>query len=199
MTSLSRAATASRGLESSGTESDRVTGGGIFEHSFGGLDLSEFGLPGGGGGRPSAAAELMQTKAKEAQRIEMEAKEESEIRANAVTLAQERSQRLKDEEDRLMEGGKALVDENRPSGGTEFLTGGFYSALVSMHGGDDGTRKERSTGSSNTLKKVKRRSVPILMSKSGSAVKMSKVVMSKGSGSKLKKKGMAKKSKRAKY
>mmetsp|Transcript_10345 Transcript_10345/g.30475 ORF Transcript_10345/g.30475 Transcript_10345/m.30475 type:complete len:194 (-) Transcript_10345:61-642(-) len=193
MSSLERAAAVSNGARRKGrgesAPKKRATGGGIFEHSFGGMDLSEFGLSAGGGtaGRPSAAAALMRLKAEEAQRREREVKEESDMCANAASLARERSRQLKEEEERLMEGGTVLrSDEGRPSEGTEFLKAGFYSALVSMHG--DGAEKERSTGSVNTLKKVKRRNHTA-----------TKLGVAMGSGAKCRKKGMAKKSKRTKY
>uniref|UniRef100_A0A7R9W8M3 Uncharacterized protein n=1 Tax=Pseudictyota dubia TaxID=2749911 RepID=A0A7R9W8M3_9STRA len=170
-------------------------GGGMFENSFGGLDLSEFGLPSGHGGagrQPSAAAKLMRIKAEEARIAEREAKEEVEMSENAARLARDRTTRqLKSGDDG---GGKNAR-------GADLLgSGGFFSALVSMHGGDDvGANRERSTGSSNTLKKVKRRNVPVV--KSGSAGKVSKHGISRGSASKVSRqgKGMAKKSKRTKY
>lgn len=145
--------------------------GGIFEASFGGLDLSEFGAgasssidgsTSAGQSPPvSAAAALLREKTLEAERTQREAEEEATFQANAVALAREQTRRLAamkekhDVEGRdngrsnpLFSGGGG--GSARPADGTEFLGQGMFSTLVHMHGNDDhGAKRE---GNSNNSK-----------------------------------------------
>ena len=145
--------------------------GGMFEASFGGLDLSEFGAgasssidgsTSAGQSPPvSAAAALLREKTLEAERTQREAEEEATFQANAVALAREQTRRLAamkekhDVEGRdngrsnpLFSGGGG--GSARPADGTEFLGQGMFSTLVHMHGNDDhGAKRE---GNSNNSK-----------------------------------------------
>ena len=130
--------------------------GGIFEASFGGLDLSEFGAgasssidgsTSAGQSPPvSAAAALLREKTLEAERTQREAEEEATFQANAVALAREQTKRLaamKEKHDvegrdngrsnHLFSGGGGA----RLADGMEFLGQGMFSTLVHMHGNDD--------------------------------------------------------------
>ena len=146
--------------------------GGIFEASFGGLDLSEFGdgasssidgsTSAGQSPPVSAAAALLREKTLEAERTQREAEEEAKMQANAVALAQEQTKRLaamKEKHDvegrdngrsnHLFSGGGGSA---RPAeaDGMEFLGQGMFSTLVHMHGNDDhGAKRE---GNSNNNK-----------------------------------------------
>ena len=141
----------------------------MFEASFGGLDLSEFGVgasssidgsTSAGQSPPvSAAAALLREKTLEAERTQREAEEEATFQANAVALAREQTRRLAamkekhDVEGRdngrsnpLFSGGGGA----RPADGMEFLGQGMFSTLVHMHGNDDhGAKRE---GNSNNSK-----------------------------------------------
>ena len=144
--------------------------GGIFEASFGGLDLSEFGAgasssidgsTSAGQSPPvSAAAALLREKTLEAERTQREAEEEATFQANAVALAREQTKRLaamKEKHDvegrdngrsnHLFSGGGGGA---RLADGMEFLGQGMFSTLVHMHGNDDhGAKRE---GNSNNSK-----------------------------------------------
>ena len=149
--------------------------GGVFEASFGGLDLSEFGAAvsssssaGGPSSTPtiSAAAALLREKTVEAERTQREAEEEAIMQANAVALAQEQTKRLAamkeklDVEGRdngrsnhLLEGG-TVGGRARPADGMEFLGQGMFSTLVHMHGNDDHGAKREGSNSVNAKSSV---------------------------------------------
>ena len=147
--------------------------GGMFEASFGGLDLSEFGAgasssidgsTSAGQSPPvSAAAALLREKTLEAERTQREAEEEATFQANAVALAREQTKRLaamKEKHDvegrdngrsnHLFSGGGGGGGGARLADGMEFLGQGMFSTLVHMHGNDDhGAKRE---GNSNNSK-----------------------------------------------
>ena len=144
--------------------------GGVFEASFGGLDLSEFGdgaSSSSAAGAPSstppvsAAAALLREKTLEAERTQREAEEEAIMQANAVALAQEQTKRLaamkekQDVEGRDNGRSNHLLNKGtgggraRPAGGMEFLGQGMFSTLVHMHGNDDHGAKREGSSSVN--------------------------------------------------
>ena len=144
--------------------------GGIFEASFGGLDLSEFGAGASSsadgsmsvGQSPpvSAAAALLREKTLEVERTQREAEEEAMIQANAVALAQEQTKRLaamKEKHDvegrdngrsnHLLSGGSGSA---RPADGMEFIGQGMFATLVHMHGNDDHGAKREGNGNTSS-------------------------------------------------
>ena len=141
--------------------------GGIFEASFGGLDLSEFGAgasssidgsTSAGQSPPvSAAAALLREKTLEAERTQREAEEEATFQANAVALAREQTKRLAAMKQKNDVEGRDNGRSNHlfrggggGGGGMEFLGQGMFSTLVHMHGNDDhGAKRE---GNSNNSK-----------------------------------------------
>jgi len=168
----------------------------MFEASFGGLDLSEFGA--GASSSPgtasssappiSAAAALLREKTLEAERTQREAEEEATMQANAVALAQEQTKRLaamKEKHDvegrdngrsnHLLNGGGGNA---RPADGMEFLRQGMFSTLVRMHGNDDHGAKKEGNSSNNSCKSTN-------AVRSGTTAKLNKLadaVASKRSG-----------------
>uniref|UniRef100_A0A7S1ZXD3 Uncharacterized protein n=1 Tax=Ditylum brightwellii TaxID=49249 RepID=A0A7S1ZXD3_9STRA len=163
--------------------SSALSGSGMFEASFGGLDLSEFDT-GKKSKEPCASAQLMRIKAQEAQRSQMEAKQEAIMRENAALKAreeEERLQRKKDEEAMIERGTTLLLPPPTPpqnmcireedpffssldsrgsssgSDGKEFMSkGGIYTALVQMHGSDVGggaKKREGGLSSSNSFQR----------------------------------------------
>eukprot|EP00555_Chaetoceros_dichaeta_P002795 CAMPEP_0198251062 /NCGR_PEP_ID=MMETSP1447-20131203/2027_1 /TAXON_ID=420782 /ORGANISM="Chaetoceros dichaeta, Strain CCMP1751" /LENGTH=207 /DNA_ID=CAMNT_0043936005 /DNA_START=17 /DNA_END=640 /DNA_ORIENTATION=- len=147
-------------------------GGGIFEASFDGLDLSEFRnatapqttaatsidtavILKAASNRESASSQLLRSKRQEMERAEEEEREEALISEQACLLAKEREEKLERE--------RAILAE---SGGVNISSGGastdLYSALVSMHSGDvNGAKIERLSKSrrrkSTMVKSAKKR------------------------------------------
>lgn len=172
----------------------------MFEASFGGLDLSEFGASASSSSSSavassstppmSAAAALLREKTREAERTQREAEEEAIMQANAVALAQEQTKRLaamkakQDVEGRdngrsnhLLNGGTGGGGRARPADGMEFLGQGMFSTLVNMHGNDDHGAKREASSSSHTKSAVSARSGTVAKS-----TKLADAVASKRGG-----------------
>ena len=119
-----------------------------FEATFTNLDLSEFASASASASEQpkstiiSASAQLIQIKKQEALHKQREEDEEALVQHKAAMKAQDQLKRLQLEKDEKQQR-------------EECMPGGFYGALVEMHGGDRaGAKKEKSGAKTKAQKRT---------------------------------------------